>query len=259
MPVLVDHVPHSSIQAKQFYTIIPPSSTQTHDRTTQPLVPSKFHNQIEAEPSADQVVDPSSSKVVVPELEVVLAEKPPSRSTKVKKSAASKAGIRRSTRKNCLPLGPRHLEWEYHDARAELHEATAQAVFELGYDCSRIKAGKSVLRETRPSLGEVMRMRHPAVMHARRRVDEADKILNDALARGFTWENTPLPVYEVVKDEEGNIVEATMIEDPLNIAAATQEIDAKSLKGSKRKHEQDEKEQEEQAPATRKRRVTKPE
>lgn len=102
-------------------------------------------------------------------------------------------------------------------------------------------------------------MGHPAVLRARKRVNEADKKLHDALARGFTWENTPLPTYEVVKDKEGNVVEATMIEDPLDVVerlVGKPELPVK--RGSKRKHEQ-EAEEEDMGLVTRKRRVTKAE
>lgn len=61
-----------------------------------------------------------------------------------------------------------------------------------------------------------MSLEIPAVVRARKRVDDADVRLNDALARGFTWEITPLPQYEVVEDEEGNILDVYMIEDPLD-------------------------------------------
>lgn len=163
--------------------------------------------------------------------------------------------VRRSNRVNRedhLPLGPRHLELEYHEAWEELRYVTLKAVFDLGYDWKKIKAGRPVRRTTPPTVREIMAMKIPSVMLARRRVDEVDQRLNDALARGFTWDNTPLPKYKVVEDEKGNVLDVILVEDPLTSEPVDLSVNLNlkqtGKKVTKRKHEQDtDPEQEDQA------------
>jgi hypothetical protein len=158
------------------------------------------------------------------------------------KKLVTTASVRRSTRvhrDDYLPLGPRHLELEYHEAWEELRHVTVKAVFDLGYDSKKVRTGRPVLRAVPPTVKDIMQMNIPSVMQARKRVDEADRKLNDALSKGFTWENTPLPKYEVVEDEKGNILHVTLTEDPL--ASDPRDLRMKQFgkRGCKRKHEED--------------------
>lgn len=69
-----------------------------------------------------------------------------------------------------------------------------------------------------------MSLRLPSVTIAKRKLDEADRRLNEAIARGFTWENTKLPKYEVTYDDKGNLVSVVMVEDPLSAPEPPKEV-----------------------------------
>ncbi|KAF9784969.1 hypothetical protein BJ322DRAFT_1060596 [Thelephora terrestris] len=156
---------------------------------------------------------------------------------RVHKKPVASGPVRRSTRNpEYLPLGPRHLEEEYHDAHQEFRHAVLQAVYSLGFDPKKVRDGRPVARSTPPTVEEIMSLRLPSVTIAKRRLDEADRRLNDALARGFTWENTKLPKYEVTYDDKGDLVSVVMVEDPLDTPVPPREVVAPlPKKPSKRK------------------------
>ena len=160
-------------------------------------------------------------------------------STRVHKKTVASAPTRRSTRNpEYLPLGPRHLEEEYHDAYQEFRHVVLQAVYSLGFDPKKIRDGRPVARTTPPTVEEIMNLGLPSITIAKRRLDEADRRLNEALARGFTWENTKLPKYKAAYDDKGNLVSVVMIEDPLDSSEPPKEVVAPLPKRqSKRKLE----------------------
>lgn len=151
---------------------------------------------------------------------------PASRSTtRAHKKTVVSAPTRRSTRNpEYLPLGPRHLEEEYHDAHQEFRHVVLQAVYSLGFDPKKIRDGRPVARSTPPTVEEIMSLRLPSVTIAKRRLDEADRRLNEAIARGFTWENTKLPKYEVTYDDKGSLISVVMVEDPLSAPEPPKEV-----------------------------------
>ena len=163
-----------------------------------------------------------------------------SRSTpRVHKKTAASVPPRRSARNTEFhPLGPRHLEEEYHDAYQEFRHVVLQAVYSLGFDPKKVRDGRPVARSTPPTVEEIMSLGLPSIASAKRRLDEADRRLNDAIAKGFTWENTKLPKYDVTYDEKGNIVSVVMTEDPLDAPEPPKEVVAPlAKKSSKRKPE----------------------
>ena len=159
--------------------------------------------------------------------------------TRVYKKTTASAPTRRSTRNpEYLPLGPRHLEEEYHDAYQEFRYAVLKAVYSLGFDPKKIRDGRHVARSTPPTVEEIMNLKLPSITIAKRRLDEADRKLNQALNRGFTWENTKRPKYEVTYDDKGDLVSVVMIEDPLDAPEPSKEVVAPlPKKQSKRKLE----------------------
>ena len=168
--------------------------------------------------------------------EVSLVPRP---TTRVHKKPVVAAPTRRSTRNpEYLPLGPRHLEAEYHDAYQDFRHVVLQAIYSLGFDPKKTRDGRPVARSTPPTVEEVMGLGLPSITIARRRLDEADRRLNEALARGFTWENTKLPKYEVTYDDKGDIVSVVVAEDPLDAPEPPKEVIAPlPKKPSKRKLE----------------------
>ena len=151
---------------------------------------------------------------------------PVSRSnTRVHKKTTTSVPTRRSTRNpEFHPLGPRHLEEEYHDAYQEFRHVVLQAVYSLGFDPKKVRDGRPVARSTPPTVQEIMSLRLPSVTAAKRKLDEADRKLNEAIAKGFTWENTRLPKYEVTYDDKGNLVSVLMVEDPIDAAEPPKEV-----------------------------------
>jgi len=59
----------------------------------------------------------------------------------------------------------------------------------------------------------VLAARFPDVERARRRINEADRKLREALEKGQTWHNTPWPNYRVIFDEKGMAVDVVEVED----------------------------------------------
>lgn len=146
-------------------------------------------------------------------------------SARVHRKTVASAPTRRSTRNpEFLPLGPRHLEEEYHDAYQDFRHVVLQAVYSLGFDPKKARDGRPVARSTPPTVEEIMSLRLPSITIAKRRLDEADRRLNEAIARGFTWENTKLPEYEVTYDDKGSLVSVVVIEDPLDAPEAPKEV-----------------------------------
>ena len=180
---------------------------------------------------------PSTQDRDTPAIDAACGIPPVSRSShRAHKKTVAPAPTRRSTRNvEFYPLGPRHLEEEYHDAYQEFRHVVLQAVYSLGFDPKKVKDGRSVARSTPPTVQEIMNLRLPSIAAARRRLDEADRRLNEAIAKGFTWENTKLPKYEVTYDDEGNVVNVVMIEDPLDAPEPPKEVIAPLPKGQQKR------------------------
>ena len=146
-------------------------------------------------------------------------------STRVHRKTVASVPTRRSTRNpEFHPLGPRHLEEEYHDAYQDFRHVVLQAVYSLGFDPKKVRDGRPVARSTPPTVEEIMSLRLSSVTAAKRKLDEADRKLNEAIAKGFTWENTKLPKYEVTYDDKGNLINVLMVEDPLDAPEPPKEI-----------------------------------
>lgn len=126
---------------------------------------------------------------------------------------------RRSTRNpQYHPLGPRHLEYDYHVAYEELRAATILAAQALQYPWPRRKGrpapGKSGKGETaeelmKPTLSTILQAKFPYVEKARNNLNEADRRLQEALNRGETWENTAVPASVLAPTYEA--LEANML------------------------------------------------
>ena len=58
----------------------------------------------------------------------------------------------------------------------------------------------------------VLAARFPDVERARRRINEADRKIREALEMGHTWHNTPWPNYRVIFDEQGMAVDVVEVE-----------------------------------------------
>ncbi|KAI5119666.1 hypothetical protein M0805_007757 [Coniferiporia weirii] len=90
------------------------------------------------------------------------------------------------------PWGPRHLEYDYNEARKEFQGAAYFALGQYGYvppkGIVKYKAPPSYALPSMNDLREV-----PAFRKACRRLDAADRALEEAIARGETWDNTPIP------------------------------------------------------------------
>ncbi|KAL5492124.1 hypothetical protein ACEPAI_3571 [Sanghuangporus weigelae] len=98
------------------------------------------------------------------------------------------------------PLGPKHLEYGYKVARKNLSAAVATAVDELfGFS---IPVRNEEIEAKRPGKGCIPLLRqHPLVRKAADAVDEADRLLEEALARGENW-NTNVPDEWMRQDDQ---------------------------------------------------------
>ncbi|KAL5537187.1 hypothetical protein ACEPAF_1010 [Sanghuangporus sanghuang] len=98
------------------------------------------------------------------------------------------------------PLGPKHLEFGYKVARKNLSAAVATAVNELfGFS---IPVRNKETEAKRPGKGCIPLLRqHPLVRKAADAVDEADRLLEEALARGENW-NTKVPDEWMQQDDQ---------------------------------------------------------
>ncbi|KAI0079433.1 hypothetical protein K474DRAFT_1659264 [Panus rudis PR-1116 ss-1] len=139
------------------------------------------------------------------------AHKLPARAKSPKSHRDQLTPVRTSARKNpTAGLGPKHLEYDLQKAREELREATINACIQLGYkprprrlNASR-PSGLMTRRQTqvleaekqavwKPSLEQVNAANFWYVKRAKRRHQEAYEKLQEAKARGETWDNTPVP------------------------------------------------------------------
>lgn len=119
------------------------------------------------------------------------------------------SSIRRSERRKEKhhPLGPRHLEYDYHQAHEELRAATIRAVYEMGYKPSK-KAlnGPSTRSKSNPSssrlptVADIVAAGFPYLLQARRKLNRADRLLQEAISNGQYWDNTPIPPFEGILD-----------------------------------------------------------
>ena len=112
---------------------------------------------------------------------------------------------RGDTRDSIRPPGPKHLEYDYGLALNEFKAVVYEGLGQLGYippkgvDRRRRIEGKQkgeVLPPLQVGLSldlKAMLKAIPAVASVSVRLDIADRALEEALARGQTWENTPVP------------------------------------------------------------------
>jgi hypothetical protein len=117
----------------------------------------------------------------------------------------------RSTPVEDFTYGPQHLEHEYSLAYEELRSATIYALYRLGYTNPKRRSPDDEVHI--PSLATVLAARFPDVERARKRINEADKMLREALEMGQTWHNTPWPNHRVVFDEKGMAVDVVEAEE----------------------------------------------
>lgn len=96
--------------------------------------------------------------------------------------------------------GPQHLEHEYQMALAELREVTINALYRLGYTNPKPRSPEDII--VKPSLDMVLAARFADVERARHRIDEAHRKIQEALAIGQTWYNTPWPSDSEDEDDE---------------------------------------------------------
>ncbi|EJC99649.1 uncharacterized protein FOMMEDRAFT_30963 [Fomitiporia mediterranea MF3/22] len=106
-------------------------------------------------------------------------------------SVASQIETRASSN-SFRPVGPAHLEHDYAKAREELSNAVAISAYELfGFS---IPVRNAEMESKRPGKDQIPQLRdHPLVQKAAQALDKADEELEVALARGETFENTPIP------------------------------------------------------------------
>lgn len=116
----------------------------------------------------------------------------------------------RSTPAQDVAYGPQHLEHEYSLAYEELRSATIYALYRLGYTNPKRRSPEDEVYI--PSLAMVLAARFPDVERARRRINEADRKIREALEMGHTWHNTPWPNYRVIFDEQGMAVDVVEVE-----------------------------------------------
>jgi hypothetical protein len=116
----------------------------------------------------------------------------------------------RSTPAKDVAYGPQHLEHEYSLAYEELRSATIYALYRLGYTNPKRRSPEDEVYI--PSLAMVLAARFPDVERARRRINEADRKIREALEMGHTWHNTPWPNYRVIFDEQGMAVDVVEVE-----------------------------------------------
>ncbi|KAK7676636.1 hypothetical protein QCA50_011202 [Cerrena zonata] len=137
------------------------------------------------------------------------------RADKMTPSSSSSSSIRRSERRKVHhPLGPRHLEYDYHQAHEELRAATIRAVYEMGYKpvkqslngpSTRSKSNATSTPSRLPTVAEVLAADLPYVIQARRKLDQADRVLQEALSNGQYWDNTPVPVFTTTLDSPPSV------------------------------------------------------
>jgi hypothetical protein len=73
----------------------------------------------------------------------------------------------------------------------------------------------------------VLAARFPDVERARKRIDEADRKIREALEMGQTWHNTPWPNYQVIIDEKGMAVDVVEVEG--DMGADDDEIELRKI------------------------------
>ena len=116
---------------------------------------------------------------------------------------SSKPKTRAVVRDSIRPLGPQHLEYDYSIAYQDFKAAVYEGLGQLGYNPPKgVDRKKRLLAKTEGGacppvfLGPAVREQLksiPSVARASKNLDDADHALEEALARGSTWENTPIP------------------------------------------------------------------
>ncbi|KAL5492936.1 hypothetical protein ACEPAI_4384 [Sanghuangporus weigelae] len=124
------------------------------------------------------------------------------------------------------PWGPRHLEYDYNQARKEFQAAAYYALGQYGYEPPKgIGKYKAPSPEYLPSMDDLRRI--PDFAKACRKLDSADRALEEALSRDETWENTPIPEKYLELSLEDAVPEDLCIQRRDN--AATQERSRSSV------------------------------
>ena len=85
-------------------------------------------------------------------------------------------------------------------ALAELREATINALYRLGYTNPKPRSPDDII--FKPTLDMVLAARFTDVERARNRIDEAYRRIQEAIAIGRTWFNTPWPTETEEDDDE---------------------------------------------------------
>ena len=104
-------------------------------------------------------------------------------------SASSRHSLRRF---DVRPWGPRHLEYDYNQARKEFQAAAYYALGQYGYEPPKgIAKYKAPAPQDLPSMDDLRKV--PEFAKACRKLDAADRALEEALSRGEIWENSAIP------------------------------------------------------------------
>lgn len=130
----------------------------------------------------------------------------------------SSLSSRRSNRRfDARPWGPRHLEYDYNEARKEFQSAAYYALGQFGYvppSRTALAIGKVIVNPN--SLPSMNNLRRIALFRsACERLDAADAALEEAIARGETWENTPVPVaYRSLEGSKPEDIRSVRTDEP---------------------------------------------
>ena len=177
---------------------------RTRAQIKQDSLPSSSRASSDAPTELDSVSTRASSTSA----KVMRSVRPGSFATTTTPSSQSPQRSRRQTRSSPaedFTHGPQHLEHEYSLAYEELRSATIYALYRLGYTNPKRRSPDDEVHI--PSLATVLAARFPDVERARKRINEADRKLKEALEMGQTWHNTPWPNHRVVFDEKGMAVD----------------------------------------------------
>ena len=219
-PTLID--PESSVAAK---SLVMSSVTfdAKSDITTALKVPRDRVNthagDSKSKPRSNSPIASSSRVVSSPPKEREVVVVPTSMPTRIREHNSlrrvpsqnankGKMILRRDTRAmaEILPLGPQHLEYDYDLAYKNFKATVYEGLGKLGYipprgvDRSR-RLEKCKSKELIESIAPIQLAEGieeklyaiPSVSHASTRLNAADSALEEALGRGETWDNTPVP------------------------------------------------------------------
>lgn len=125
--------------------------------------------------------------------------------------------------------GPPHLEHEYSLAYEDLRSATIYALYRLGYTNPKRKSPDDEVNI--PSLNMILAAKFPDVERARRRINEADRKLTEAIEMGQTWDNTSLAEEREILVVDGEVV-GGIDDDEMEIRKLWAKFEHKDMKNS---------------------------